>query len=238
MDGMSTKLLHMDDFGVTDCKASVLCVAQADDGRVDVVLDQTCFYARGGGQDWDTGTISSFVVEEVRLDEQGVVHHIGSGNIEQGQSVDCAVDQERRAINTRLHSAGHLLDMATNSIYPDWIPGKGAHYPHMSFVEYTNAHVEEGTQQQIQNAINETLSQNITNAMKYVSYSELQKICRHVPDNLPSNKPIRVVLYGDFGVPCGGTHVQKLSDIGKIEVTKVKTKKGVTKVSYRVEGIN
>lgn len=235
---MSTKLLHMDGFGVVNCDSTVESVTQTDDGRTDVVLDQTCFYARGGGQDWDTGTIGDVVVEEVRLDEHGVVHHIGTGDVEVGQKVSCAVDQDRRAMNTRLHSAGHVVDMANSSINPDWIPGRGAHYPHMSFVEYTNAPIDEDTQLQIQNAIDATLSQNVVNAMQYVSHDELSRLCRHVPDNLPTNKPIRVVLYGDFGVPCGGTHVQKLSDIGRIEVTKVKTKKGVTKVSYRVEGIN
>lgn len=235
---MSTKLLHMDNFGVVSCDATVESVAPVENGRVDVVLDQTCFYARGGGQDWDTGTIDGFQVDEVRLDEQGIVHHIGTGSLQPGQGVQCQIDEARRDINTRLHSAGHLLDMANNTINPDWIPGRGAHYPHMSFVEYANAPIDESTQQQIQDAINATLSQNTTNTMRYASLDELKALCRHVPDNLPANKPIRVVLYGDFGVPCGGTHVQKLSDIGKIEVTKVKCKKGVTKVSYRVEGIN
>lgn len=235
---MSTKLLHMDDFNVTTCEAIVQSAKATEDERTDVVLDQTCFYARGGGQDWDTGTINDFVVEEVRLDEAGVVHHIGRGSLEAGQQVVCHVDQERRAINTRLHSAGHVVDMANSTINPDWVPGRGAHYPHMSFVEYTNALIEDSTQQQIQDAINAILSQSISNTMRYVAKDELATLCRHVPDNLPANKPIRVVLYGDFGVPCGGTHVQNLSDIGRIEVTKVKTKKGVTKVSYRVEGIN
>ncbi len=235
---MTTRLLHMDDFNIVTCDATVLSIDTSEDGWVDVVLDQTCFYARGGGQDWDTGTIGDFVVEEVRLDEHGVVHHIGQGRLEQGQVVGCAVDQSRRATNTRLHSAGHVLDMANSTINPNWIPGRGAHYPHMSFVEYSNAVVNESTPQLIQQAVDATLSQNVTNTMRYVNTDELAKFCRHVPDNLPANKPIRVVLYGDFGVPCGGTHVQKLQDIGKIEITKVKTKKGVTKVSYRVEGIN
>lgn len=235
---MSTQLLHMDGFGVVVCDAVVETVTKTEDGHDDVVLDRTCFYARGGGQDWDTGTINDFVVEEVRLDETGDVHHIGSGVLSVGQKVHAVVDKTRRSVNTRLHSAGHLVDMANSAIHPDWVPGRGAHYTHMSFVEYTNAEVDELAKQAIQDAVNETLSQKIRNAMRYVSLDELKTICRHVPDNLPSNKPIRVVLYGDFGVPCGGTHVQNLSDIGKIEITKVKTKKGLTKVSYRVEGIN
>ncbi|HKU18633.1 MAG TPA: hypothetical protein VJP80_05135 [Candidatus Saccharimonadales bacterium] len=38
--------------------------------------------------------------------------------------------------------------------------------------------------------------------------------------------------------PCGGTHIQDVRDVGVITITKVKTKKGLTKVSYAVEGIN
>ena len=87
---MSTKLLHMDDFGVETCHATVQSVTETDDGRHDVVLDQTCFYARGGGQDWDTGAIDGFRVEEVRLDEQGVVRHIGQGTLPKvGTEVTC-----------------------------------------------------------------------------------------------------------------------------------------------------
>lgn len=229
----------MDDFGVVSCDAVVQSVSKTEDDRTDIVLDQTCFYARGGGQDWDMGSIHDFRVEEVRLDEHGVAHHIGHGPTPAvGQNVHCEVDQERRTINTRLHSAGHLVDMANNAINPTWIPGRGAHYPHMSFVEYTNADVTEDGRETLQKEVDAILSQKVSNTMKYVTKEELSRMCRHAPDNLPANKPIRVVLYGDFGVPCGGTHVQNVADIGTIEITKIKTKKGVTKVSYRVEGIN
>lgn len=230
----------MEDFDVVRCRATVSDIKTTEDGRRAIILDQTCFYPRGGGQDWDTGKIGrTFEVEEVRLDETGTVHHIGQGNVKTGEKVDCGVDIKRRSDNTRLHSAGHVIDMAMSSLRNDLIPGRGAHYPHMSFVEY------EGTVEnpdELSNAlqlkINELLSQQIANKLQFVSKAELTKLCRHVPQNLPSNKPIRVVLYGNFGVPCGGTHVRKLNDIGKIEITKIKSKKGLTKVSYRVEGIN
>ena len=77
---MSTELLYMNDFDVTDCEAVVVVVDKSED-LYDVVLDQTCLYAKGGGQDYDTGKISSagkdFNVSSVRLDADGVVHHYG-----------------------------------------------------------------------------------------------------------------------------------------------------------------
>ncbi len=46
-------------------------------------------------------------------------------------------------------------------------------------------------------------------------------------------------MYGeDFGIPCGGTHVRNLSQIGDLKVTKLKEKQGVIRLSYSVVGIN
>jgi len=217
---MATKLLYMNDFDVTNCDAVVAMTKRLDDGRDAVVLDQTCFYPRGGGQDWDTGDIVSgqarLRVEEVRLDEASDVWHVGmyaSGGLEKGDKVSCSVDQVRRDANTRLHSAGHLIDMAMTSIQPDWVAGKGAHYPHMSFVEY-----------QVPTS---SIYQDATAQILEVKLNELR------------NSPSRIVLYADdFGIPCGGTHVRQVSDIGPITITKLKIKKGVARVSYAVAGIN
>src|ERR1039457_713588 len=105
-----TELLYMQAFDVESCQAVIKTVAASEDGRVDIELGRTCFYPRGGGQDWDTGIIKTadaqLNVEEVRLDENSVVHHIGSyahGALKAGDEVDCVVDHDRRVVNTRLH---------------------------------------------------------------------------------------------------------------------------------------
>lgn len=244
---MATKLLYMDDFDVVEGKASVMAVNK-NEGIIDIVLDQTCFYPRGGGQDWDTGTIStaqgSFEVQEVRLDEEGVVHHFGimSGEIATGDEVETRVDSARRQINTRLHSAGHLIDMAMSKLQPNWTPGRGAHFPHMSFVEY-EVPEETADTEAVKAALEEELktltASDYQNQLQYVDKSDLSKYCRHVPENIPVNKPTRMVLYADdFGIPCGGTHVKNVKEIGEITITKIKVKKGLAKVSYAVAGIN
>jgi Ser-tRNA(Ala) deacylase AlaX len=246
---MATVLLYLDEFDTTTAEARVISVTQAEDGRQDVTLDQTCFYPRGGGQDWDMGTITGpdgvFTVEEVRLDEQGVVHHMGTfsqGAFSQDAAVKLAVDGVRRSENTRLHSAGHLLDLAVDRLQYPWTPGRGAHYPHMSFVEYTGEFDPEQAEE-IRKAIEETVRKAVTeggeNEIRFMPVSEMHTVCRHVPETIPTNKPARVVIYdGDFGVPCGGTHVKDLKDIGQVSITKVKAKKGIIKVSYIVGGIS
>ncbi len=244
-----TTLTYMVDFDVFEGTGKVVSVSALEDGRFDVVLDETCFYARGGGQDWDTGqTVTGtgrFIVGEVRLDERGDAHHMGTfetGAFSPGEpfspseEVSCSVDIERRTINTRLHSAGHVIDMAVDQLGLPWIPGKGAHYPHMSNVEYaSDFSAEDAAAQcaQIEAVANKIIAAGGLNEIRFMPVEEMHTICRHVPDNLPTNKPARVVIYGgDFGVPCGGTHVRYINDVGPITIPKVKAKKGIVKVSY------
>jgi Ser-tRNA(Ala) deacylase AlaX len=248
---MTTELLYLQDFDVVECEATVVVVATVMDGRTDVQLDKSCFYARGGGQDWDTGRIKGldslavFEVHEVRLDESAVIHHIGtfkSGQFKVGERVECAVDTQRRTVNTRLHSAGHMVDLAVDRLKLDWKPVKGGHYPHMSFVEYEgiiDPGQVESISQQIETIANDVIAKGSQNEIRFIPVSEMYTICRHVPDNIPTNKPARVVIYdGTFGVPCGGTHVRDVGDIGHITIAKIKSKKGLIRVSYAVEGIN
>ncbi len=247
---MATKLTYLEDFDVVTCDAKVESIHTTEDNRTDIVLDETCFYPRGGGQDWDTGIISNnsgakFQVEEVRLDESGVVHHIGtyqSGELKVDDKVKCSVDIERREINTRLHSAGHLVDMVVERLRLPWVAGKGAHYPHMSFVEYDaeiTPEEAEAIKKDIEKVANEIIAKGSHNEIRFMPVSEMHTVCKHVPENIPTNKPARVVLYDEtFGIPCGGTHVKDVHDIGRITISKIKSKKGITKVSYAVEGIN
>jgi Ser-tRNA(Ala) deacylase AlaX len=202
-----TELLCMKDFDMESCEGVVVKVTKMEDGRDDIILDQTSFYPRGGGQDWDTGTITGETavlnVEEVRLDESGDVHHIGrfeAGLLQAGDKVSGTVDHDRRAANMRLHSA-----------------------------ELRGA---------IQKQANEFVKAGSVNTLRFMSVEEMHTVVRHVPNNIPKNKPGRVVMYGDFGVPCGGTHVKDISQVGEIHIPKLKEKKGIIRLSYTVPGIN
>jgi Ser-tRNA(Ala) deacylase AlaX len=239
----------MQDFDVESCTAVIKSVLVNEDNRIDVELDRTCFYPRGGGQDWDTGIIQKgetvFNVEEVHLDASGLAHHIGSfkfGELNAGDIVECSVTHDRRVINTRLHSAGHVIDMAIDSLGLDWFATKGQHYPHLSAVEYSGTWQPERAEElkaSIEQRTNELIEKGNDNSIEFMPVEDMHKVCRYVPENIPKNKPGRVVMYReDFGIPCGGTHVKNLNQIGTIKIPKLKEKKGVIRVSYVVEGIN
>lgn len=241
----STKLLYMEGFDVENCQAQVLSCKKSDNEDHDIILDKTCFYPRGGGQDCDHGIISGsdgteFLVHEVTLDEDGVVHHKGEfkkGSTLQGE-VQCVVDSGRRSLNTRLHSAGHLIDCAVDMMNLDWTPAKAAHYPHMSFVEYVleSPVVDyEQVRDQLQQALDDIIARGGRNEIRFVNRDELHALCKHVPSNIPTNKPVRIVLYDNtYAIPCGGTHVLEIAQLKGTKINKVKKKDKNIRVSYGV----
>ena len=237
-----TKLLYLESMHQLQCEANVVAVEEAGELKA-VVLDATVFYPQGGGQPSDTGTITNddahFRVAQVRWGD-GRVLHLGSferGAWLGGESVRCNVDRERRELNTRLHSAGHIVDMAVNRIGLDWIPGKGYHFPDGPYVEYSGKidGDKETLRAKIEEEANAIVAEGIATRVLFMDRSELASVCRFVPEYVPAGKPSRVVMYGDFGVPCGGTHVATLGDVGRVRIRKMKAGGETMRVSYAID---
>jgi len=239
---MKTKLLYLEDDQVLQFSARITGLSSEEDKTI-VILDQTHFYPQGGGQPYDQGEIRTdsgvMIVEEV-YHKEGVVQHIGyieQGEIIQGDQVIGVINKERRLLHTRIHSAGHVIDFGSKKAGYSWTPIKGFHAAEGSYVEYMGVDNEinkEEVIKKIEQASNLFIKENHPVVKKMMHKEELGKYCEHVPDYLPEDKPSRVVLFGDKGVPCGGTHVSSLQEIGEIQIRKIKCKKGVLRVSYKV----
>ena len=229
---MATELLYMKNMQTLSCSAVIL-ETKENEGKTILILDQTVFYPQGGGQPYDIGIIKSedaqfvFEVREVRFIE-GDVYHIGTvkkGEIIIGTKVECNVEKERRVLNTRLHSAGHLVDLVLKELSIDWVPGKGYHFPQGAYIEYSgsldNLDIEK-LKLDIEQEAHEIISRNIETKLVFDE------------TKLQNGKPMRTVYYGDFGIPCGGTHVSNLSEIGNIKIRKIKKEKDAIRVSYEM----
>ncbi len=238
-----TKLLYLEDFTGLESKAVVTGVLKENDRDV-IILDQTIFYPQGGGQPYDTGTIESpsgeFTVEEVRFGE-GTVKHIGRmnrGAISIGQTVACRVDKGRRILNARIHSAGHLVDKAIAELDLPWRPGKGYHFPNGPYDEYEGnlEGLDKGKlKADIERLCNEYVSKGGKTEIIFMTKEEMQNACRYTPD-FPEEKGLRarIVVHAGFYMPCGGTPVADLSEIGVITVRKIKQEGSNIRVGYDV----
>ena len=252
---MTTKLLYLENFTVLTSNASVVDVVN-EEGRDIVILNQTIFYPQGGGQPYDQGRIESptskFLVEEVRFVE-GIVKHIGkffarggpalggeSGSLNKGETVTLTVNEERRKLHSRLHSGGHVVDIAIHKLGLAWIPVKGYHFPQGPYVEYSgsvNDADREKVKADIERVANEFIREGAATKLVFIPREEMHEVCYFVPDYIPAGKPARVVMYGDFGIPCGGTHVANVAEIGKLTIRKVKPEGPNIRVGYDIVSV-
>ncbi|MBI3442428.1 MAG: hypothetical protein HY007_01540 [Candidatus Sungbacteria bacterium] len=238
-----TKLLYLQDFVKIGCEGTVVSVTQAEGCDI-VVLDQTVFYPQGGGQPYDTGMIESasgtFRVDEVRFVD-GDVRHIGAletGKLEAGDAVICRVDQERRTLHAWLHSAGHLVDRAIAELHLPWTPGKGYHFPNGPYDEYEGSLEgidKEKLKSDLETLCNKYIAEGGKTEVIFMTREEMRKTCRYTPD-FPAEKGelARVVVHGGFYMPCGGTPVADMAEIGRVTIRKIKQEGKNVRVGYDV----
>lgn len=208
-----------------------------------VFLDRTIAHPQGGGQPCDTGSLFDcskgtelFKIQFVQSTEAGVAHFGEStneqSNISPNSLVRLGIDRERRILNARLHSAGHLLDAAMSRLGAPWsllLPLKGYHFPDGPNVEFAiPAEVMSSVAEEDVSALAGHLEESVRNLQgedeeTTITYTEKEG----VGDDL-----VRVVRLAGSDCPCGGTHVLRPSEIGVMTITKVKRKKDNLKISY------
>lgn len=221
-----------------------------------LITDETIFYVQGGGQPTDTGTITSsssphtFEVQSVRHPaEGGQILHFGRLNppseaenaFSIGGEIKQNIDAEKRELYSRLHTAGHILGFAINSlsregILPPLTESKASHYPDSAAVEFGGL-IDGKHKAAIQAKTDEFVKSAAKVRIHYWPLEELKEKCTGAEEFvLPEGEELgRVVeMEGMGSYPCGGTHVGDCSLVGKIEVKKISRSKGVSRVSYRV----
>ena len=241
-----TRKLYLDDYALLECEAKVVGTEDLGEGSYRLILDQTCMYPGGGGQNCDLGEIAweggSLKLESITKDKEGIVYNDGvlDGNFPGvGSKVTCYVDSDRRLLNSRLHSAGHLIDYSVFQNGLQWKSGKGAHYPDMSFVEYSGD-LDTGDTLELEQKIETTLDEYIAKgggitALRVPSV-DAAKYSEYIPEFVIKNyQKCHIAQYPDnFNICCGGTHVNDVSQIEKVKITKIKKKDGHIRVSYEL----
>lgn len=222
-----TEQLTLKNMYVLDTQAEVLEVLSENDQTI-LVLDKTSFHPQGGGQPSDTGSIysgsSEFIVKKVIKSDDKIFHHgeFKNGQFNIGEKVECKVDKERRTLNSRIHSAGHLIDMALKILQVNLKPLKGYHFPDGPYVEY-EGEISQGEIEKLkldlEKQTNELVEQNLKSFVSFTDESENN----------------RVISFGSYGTHCGGTHLKNSVEIGSVEIRKIKIKQGHTKISYDIK---
>lgn len=186
-----------------------------------VILAETLFHPQGGGQKADLGFIGKAHVLHVANREDGeVIHYVDSlDGLSVGDEVLFQVDSAHRCLNSRLHTAGHLIAAVGEALAPSLKGRAGHHWPGEARVDFEidGSEPDDSFEVQLKGEISRLISLDLP------------------VHATPPDSPPRLVQIGEYRpIPCGGTHVKGLGDIESIEIRKMKKSKGLLRISYDV----
>ena len=203
-----------------------------------VVLDKTSFYARGGGQEPDHGTIGEFEVVDVTKHGNVVVHELKNGTPKEGTTVSCLVDSKRRDGITKNHTSTHILNSSTRNVLGSWV------WQHSAFKEEDHARLDithhsaltDDEITKIEKLANSIVEKNMSVTIDNFDRgtAEQKYGFKIYQGGIVPVKSVRIVSIEDFDVEaCGGTHVKKTGEIELIKITKTKRiQDGVVRIEF------
>ena len=223
MNKKITSEIFRDDPYKKECEAKIL-----DFGDNWIILDQTVFYAEGGGQLGDTGLIKAGQQEiqiENTIKENDLIKHIFNSkfDFEIGDNVTCIIDWDRRYKLMKMHTSLHLLCSLVNAKVTGGSVGDGKGRLDFNLDFKPN-------KEELKDNLNDLIQGNHDITISWISAQELDKNPNLIKTMsvLPprTNGSIRMVRIGDNidYQPCGGTHVKNTSEIGLVEINKVENK--------------
>ena len=192
-----------------------------------VILDQTLFYPKMGGQDHDTGFINGCKVVNVFKIGKIVVHEVDNPNFKEGNIVHGKIDEERRRILTIHHDATHIVMAACREVLGNHVWQAGAEKTiekaRLDITHYQNLTEEEV--EKIEEVANRIIREEKPIRKFFLPRGEAEKRYGfriyqggYVPD-----KKVRIVEIEDYDIEaCGGTHGNNTKEVEFITILKTK----------------
>ena len=208
-------------------------------GAVQVIMNQTPFYAESGGQVGDAGILrtdaGTVTVTDTKKIE-GLFIHIGTvteGEIANGQSAQLQVDMTRRAAIEANHSATHLLNEALRNVLGDHIAQRGSlNAPDRLRFDFSHTKPVDMTEiARVQDEVNSLIRQNTLVETRIMTPDDARAMGAQALFGEKYGDEVRVVSMGQRAGSgkgaggttyslelCGGTHVDRLGEIGAFVV--------------------
>jgi misacylated tRNA(Ala) deacylase len=220
------ELIFRDDAYARGCTATVTAAREGA-----LVLDRTVFYPAGGGQPGDTGVlrcngVGLRIVDTVKGEGPDEVIHVpepGAVLPEPGTQVELELDWDRRHAHMRMHTCLHLLC----AVVPGAVTGGqvGADRSRLDF----NVPSSTLDKDEITAALNRLIQADHPVRHRWIDDADLESkpdLVRTMSVKPPTGTG-KVRLLDIEGVdlqPCGGTHVARTGEIGRVEVVKIENK--------------
>ncbi len=229
------ELLYMNNSYMCEMEATVTNV----DGNF-IMLDRTVFYPKSGGQPNDTGTLKRngeiFNVMNV-LKRDGVVHEVDREGLAVGDKITGNIDWERRYKLMRMHTSAHVVSGIINKELGAMITGNQLDLE-KTRIDFSIENYDPETLRSFVAKANELIKKDLPISVSYMSREEVESSdIAKLAKGLPPFSVLRVVdIVGFDKQPDGGTHVNSLKEIGKIEFLKAENKgKTNRRMYYKIE---
>jgi len=224
---MITRPLYLEDSYLRECTAKVVSIK---DGKY-VILDQTIFYPKGGGQPYDTGQIAKdkeiFKVVYTGKFSGEISHEVNRLGLKKGDRVCCILDWNRRYKLMRNHTAAHVFASLLCDDTGALVTGNQLEEDKIRFdfnLEEYNPNI---VTTYIEKA-NEIFKKAIPVKWYELPIKEALKIpgvikmAEALPPNIPKLRIVEIV--GVDRQADGGTHVKNLTEVGQISLLKTQNK--------------
>ena len=236
----------------TEADVRVLYVSNETDGsevlnpgeKGIVIFDRTPFYAEGGGQVGDKGTVYSESVNAAVIDTQKasgqiIIHKVSvnSGKLQTGDTVRAQIESGKRKSIQANHSATHLLHRALKMVLGEHVAQAGS-YVNDSRLRFDFTHFEALTDKELEEVteiVNNAIISSYPVQKEYMSIEDAKKAGATAQFDEKYGNEVRVVSMGDFSMElCGGTHVNNTSEIMGF---KILSENGVASGTRRIEAV-
>ena len=208
-------------------ETTVLALLVGEDGTSELFLDSTPFYAESGGQVGDTGSIVTetgrFDVIDTQSVAGGLFAHRGrvTGEVLPGQVAVATIDPLRREAVRRNHTATHLLHAGLRTVLGDHVRQQGSYVgpDRLRFDFSHGAGLAREETDAILTMVNVDVVENDGVTTIQTSKQEAEKMGAVAFFGDKYGDRVRVVRAGAHSLEfCGGTHVERLGDIGQIQI--------------------
>ncbi|MGG0858872.1 alanine--tRNA ligase [Bacillus pumilus] len=220
-------------------------VTEAHEGdTVQILLDETPFYAESGGQVADKGTLKSAEViidiKDVKKVPNGQHVHEGvvvSGTAKKGLEVTAEVESALRKGIVKNHTATHLLHQALKDVLGSHVNQAGS-LVNENRLRFDFSHFGQVTKEelsQIEKIVNEKIWEGISVAIDLKPIAEAKEMGAMALFGEKYGDIVRVVQVGDYSIElCGGCHVQNTAEIG---LFKIASESGIGAGTRRIEAV-
>jgi alanyl-tRNA synthetase len=225
-------IFWQDSYRITGA-ARILRVAPDEKKHYYIVLDETIFCPKGGGQPSDKGTIiaSGFKLEIKKIMQyRGVIVHWGKlleGTLanDANSRVNCEIDWDWRFLMMRRHSSAHLLDYCLANAMERDVDASDSWLGDPCYVAYRGHPPSEAELKSAEKIENQMISEGRTIRTEQVSMDEVKKRFHDEPrimQGLPKLERIRLVtIDGCHPIACGGTHLRNVHEAGGVRIDRV-----------------